>query len=219
MYAASGEFMENNNNNNNNNSNSNNNNNNNSNSKNNNNTKNAKLYGKLFLSMLKISATTFGGGYVIVPLLKGKFVDEEKLIEENEMLDLMAIAQSCPGPIAVNASVMVGYRITGVKGALTALLATILPPLVIISLISLIYVAFRDNAVIKTLMAGMLCGVSAVIIDVVIQMVRKLDRKAIPYIILIAAFIMACILKLNVLLIIGISAAVGLLSKGLVKKK
>lgn len=168
----------------------------------------------MFTSMLKISATTFGGGFVIIPLLKNKFVDEEKLIDEEEMLDLMAIAQSCPGPIAVNASVMVGYRISGIKGALTALLATIIPPLTIISIITFFYKAFRDNFFIKTLMAGMLCGVSAVIIDVVVQMIEKLDKKIMPFLVMFAAFVISAIGKVNVIAIIASAAFIGFVTKG-----
>lgn len=177
-----------------------------------------KLYWNLFWSMLKISATTFGGGFVIVPLLKNKFVDEQNLIDEDEMLELMAIAQSCPGPIAVNASVMVGYRIFGVKGALTALLATTIPPLTIISIISLFYTAFRDSVIIKTIMAGMLCGVSAVIIDVVIQMIKKLDKTPISLILLLAAFIMAAFFKINVIFIIVAAIFIGIITKGMNRK-
>lgn len=177
-----------------------------------------KKYWKMFFTMLKISATTFGGGFVIVPLLKNKFVDEEKLIDENEMLELMAIAQSCPGPIAVNASVMVGYRILGVRGALTALLATIMPPLVIISIISLFYRAFKDSLIIKTVMAGMLCGVSAVIIDVVLGMLKKLDKRPITIMLLLASFVLATFFKVNVIVIIVAAICIGVFTKGLKKE-
>ncbi len=110
----------------------------------------------LFFSVLKISACTFGGGFVIIPLMRKRFSQELGWIEEQEMLDLVSIAQSSPGPIAVNAAIMVGYRVAGVGGALLAALGTALPPLVIISVISLFYRAFRDSAVVNMVMAGML---------------------------------------------------------------
>lgn len=91
---------------------------------------------KLFVSTLYLSAFTFGGGYVIVTLMKEKFVDELHWIEEDEMLDLIAIAQSAPGAIAVNGAIVVGYKLAGLSGALVAIAATILPPFVIISAIS-----------------------------------------------------------------------------------
>ena len=93
----------------------------------------------LFKSMFVLSSCTFGGGFVIVSLMKKKFVEELKWLEEEEMLDVTAITQSTPGPLPVNASVIIGYRMAGVLGSLTAILGTILPPMIIISVISLFY--------------------------------------------------------------------------------
>ena len=107
-----------------------------------------KVLRKLFFSTLYLSAFTFGGGYVIVTLMKKKFVDSLHWIDEDEMLDLTAIAQSAPGAIAVNGAIVVGYKLAGLIGALVASIATILPPFVIISLISVFYAAFRENFVI-----------------------------------------------------------------------
>ena len=94
---------------------------------------------KLFFSTLYLSAFTFGGGYVIVTLMKQKFVDELHWIEEEEMLDLIAIAQSAPGAIAVNGAIVVGYKLCGLLGALVAIFATIIPPFLIITVISFFY--------------------------------------------------------------------------------
>ena len=90
--------------------------------------KKQKVLWKLFLSTLYLSAFTFGGGYVIVTLMKDKFVDKYHWIEENEMLDLIAIAQSAPGAIAVNGAIVVGYKLAGLAGVLTAIFGTVLPP-------------------------------------------------------------------------------------------
>ena len=95
--------------------------------------KNRKFYLKLFLSTFYLSAFTFGGGYVIVPLMRKKFVNEYGWIDENEMIDLIAIAQSAPGVIAINASLIIGYKLAGILGAIVALVGTVLPPLIIIS--------------------------------------------------------------------------------------
>ena len=129
-----------------------------------------QVLGKLFLSTLYLSAFTFGGGYVIVTLMKQKFVDELHWIEEDEMLDLVAIAQSAPGAIAVNGAIVVGYKLAGVLGALTAILAAIIPPFVIISVISYFYELFRDNFIVSRLLSGMQAGVGAVIASVVWDM-------------------------------------------------
>ena len=91
---------------------------------------------KLFWSTLYLSAFTFGGGYVIVSLMKKKFVDELGWIDEEEMLDLVAIAQSTPGAIAVNGAIVVGYKLEGIIGVIAAIAGTIIPPFVIISVIS-----------------------------------------------------------------------------------
>ena len=131
-------------------------------------------YRKLFLSTFELSACTFGGGFVIIPLMRKKFVDELGWIEEEEMLDLTAIAQASPGAIAVNASIMLGYHIAG---AILAVLVTVLPPLIIMSIISMFYQEFRNNVIVSMAMRGMLCGVAAVICDVVINMAKSIFQK------------------------------------------
>ena len=121
---------------------------------------------KLFFETLYLSAFTFGGGYVIVSLLKKKFVNDLHWISEEEMLDLVAIAQSAPGPIAVNGAIVVGYKLCGFPGVLISVLGAVIPPFAILSVISLFYSAFRSNFMIHHLLSGMRCGVSAVIMSV-----------------------------------------------------
>lgn len=98
--------------------------------------KKSKVLKKLFFSTLYLSTFTFGGGYVIVTLMKNKFVDELHWIDEEEMLDLVAIAQSSPGAIAVNGAIVVGYKLAGLPGVLLSILGAILPPMIILSAIS-----------------------------------------------------------------------------------
>ena len=104
---------------------------------------------KVFFSTLYLSAFTFGGGYVIVTLMKKKFVDELHWIDEEEMLDLVAIAQSAPGAIAVNGAIVVGYKLAGIAGAFAAIIGTIIPPFVILSVIFYFYAAFSSNYIVK----------------------------------------------------------------------
>lgn len=125
---------------------------------------------KLFLSTFYLSAFTFGGGYVIVTLMKKKFVDEYHWIEEEEMLDLVAIAQSAPGAIAVNGAIVVGYKLAGIIGTIVAIIATILPPFIVITIISFFYEVFRDNQIVSLVLEGMQVGVAAVIASVVWEM-------------------------------------------------
>lgn len=176
--------------------------------------RNAAFFGKLFLSTFCLSAFTVGGGFVIVPLMKKKFVDELGWIDENEMLDITAIAQSSPGAIAVNASILIGFRLAGLFGALVTILGTILPPLILLSIISVFYEAFRDNAFFNALMTGMRAGVAAVIVDVVMKMSIGVAKGKDPVAIgtMIAAFFCAYFLKINVILIILVCGVVGYLN-------
>ncbi len=170
-----------------------------------------RKYAKLFLSTFQLSAFTFGGGFVIVPLMRKKFVEELGWIEEQEMMDFTAIAQSSPGPIAVNAAILVGYHVAGLPGALLTILGTILPPLIIISVISMFYQAFRDNAIVNMVMAGMLAGVAAVICDVVFTMARNIfkEKRLLPVVMLVAAFVAVRYLSVNIILIILLSGVIG----------
>lgn len=167
----------------------------------------------LFFSTFKLSACTFGGGFVIIPLLRKRFVAELGWIEEQEMLDLAAIAQSSPGAIAVNASILVGYHVARIPGALLTVLGTVLPPLVIISVISLFYQAFRDNAIVNMAMAGMLCGVAAVIFDVVINMTRTVlqKKKLLPLLVLVGAFVAVRFFSVSIIAVILVCGAIGAL--------
>lgn len=168
-------------------------------------------YRKLFISTFKLSACTFGGGFVIIPLMRKKFVEELGWIGEDEMLDLTAIAQSSPGAIAVNASILVGYRVAGLGGALLTVLGTVLPPLIIISVISTFYQAFRDNTVVNMAMTGMLCGVAAVICDVVINMIKTVFQKkrVLPVIVMTGSFIAVHFFSVNVIVIVCVCGTIG----------
>lgn len=170
-----------------------------------------KRLAKLFISTLYLSAFTFGGGYVIVTLLKSKFVDELHWIDENEMMDLVAIAQSSPGAIAVNGAIVVGYKLCGIPGVLCAVLGAVIPPFVILTVISFFYSLFRSNFYIQGLLSGMKSGVSAVIMSVVWDMASGIIKGKDPLniVIMVLAFIANYFLKINVVLIIIVTAAVG----------
>lgn len=158
----------------------------------------------LFKSTLYLSAFTFGGGYVILSLMKETFVDKLKWLSKEQMLDMTAIAQSAPGAVAVNAAVVVGYETLGLTGMLVAILGTIIPPLVIISLISLAYEAFITNKYIALFLKGMQAGVGALIIKVVIDMDGDLLKAQAPIIpiIMIVSFILGFFFDMNVTYII-----------------
>lgn len=173
----------------------------------------SKMLWTLFISMFTLSAFTFGGGFVIVSLMKKKYVEELEWFEEDEILDITAIAQSSPGPIPVNASVIIGYRLYGVIGSLVAVLGTIIPPFVIISIICVFYNEFRTNEVIAVALKVMRAGVAAVIFDVVINLAKNVCKtKRFLYIaLMMGAFIAVFFFDISAMLIILSCLAVGII--------
>ena len=163
-----------------------------------------KMLFHLFTSTLYLSAFTFGGGYVIVSLLKKKFVDEYHWIENDEMLDLVAIAQSAPGAIAVNGAIVVGYKLAGLIGAFVAVIGAIIPPFVIITILAMCYQAFRDNWLISQMLEGMQAGVAAVIACVTYEMGNGIAKGGgkMSLLIMAGAFVAACFMNVNVIYII-----------------
>jgi len=170
-------------------------------------------YRKLFISTFLISAFTVGGGFVLIPLMKAKFVDEYGWLKENEALDLVSIAQSAPGVMAANSSIIMGYRMGGFLGSLTALLATVLPPLITLTVISYFYDAVATNPYVRMFLKGMQCGVTAILINVVLDLVVKQIKKklALPLIIMAGTFIAAVVFKINIMHIIAVDAVIGFL--------
>lgn len=166
--------------------------------------KNGKELWKLFTSTLYLSAFTFGGGYVIVPLMRKKFVDELHWIDEEEMMDMIAIAQSSPGALAVNASIIIGYRLFGVFGAFLTVLGTVLPPLLILSIISYCYDIFIQIQWVRFALFGMQAAVAAVICDVVYTMAKEIcNRHQKVYIgIMLMAFVLNVFFHLHLLILI-----------------
>ncbi len=171
-----------------------------------------KLLGKLFLSTLELSAFTFGGGYVIVSLMKKTFVDKFHWIENDEMLDLVAIAETAPGSIAISGAIVVGYKLAGLPGMFITVVATAIPPLVTISLIALGYEAVSDNELVKRLLLGMQAGVAAVIFAVVWDLARKYVKKrdAAAILVMSLAFVAAYVFHVNVIYVVLACIGVGL---------
>ena len=176
---------------------------------------------KLFLSTFYLSTFTFGGGYVIVSLMKKKFVDEYHWIDENEMLDLVAIAQSAPGAVAVNGAIAVGYKLAGLIGVVTAVFGTLLPQFVIIAAISVCYQIFCKNFIVSQMLLGMQAGVGAVIAVVVYEMAGEVAKQkdAISWIIMAAAFLAATVFQVNVVYIVIVSGLLGFLRSKYGKRK
>lgn len=168
----------------------------------------------LFKSTFLISAFTVGGGMVIVPLLKAKFVDEYHWIDDKETLDLVAIAQSMPGIMACNTAIMLGYRMRGFSAAFTALFATVLPPLIFLTIISIFYDMFAHNEYIQMVLKGMQCGATAIIINVTIGLLQKQLKKklVLPLCILVGTFIANYFFGVPLMWCIFVDAIIGALA-------
>jgi chromate transporter len=168
---------------------------------------NRKILKKLFFSTLYLSTFTFGGGYVIVTLLKKKFVDDLHWINEEE------IAQSAPGAIAVNGAVVVGYKLAGFAGVVCAILGAVIPPFAILTLVSFFYTAFKENPVIGAALSGMRAGVGAVILSVVYDMGSGVvkSKDGLLLFLMPAAFAANYFFGVNVIYIIITAALAGVL--------
>ncbi len=167
---------------------------------------------QLFFSMMTISAFTFGGGFVIIGMMRKKFCDELHWVTDDEVLDMTAIAQSAPGALAVNSAIIFGYRIAGITGALLSTLATIIPPIVIISIVCMIYDAFSTNVIVQTALQVMRAGVAAIICDVVIDLAKNIidSGNVLNIILMVLAFIASWFFKVSAISIILVFIALGL---------
>ena len=123
----------------------------------------------LFGINLLISAFAFGGGYVVVPMIRKYFVTRKGLFTEDDLVGMAAVAQSSPGAIAMNLAALAGYRTAGVIGSVVSCVAGVLPPLLLLSVISVFYTVFSQNVLIAAILKGMQAGVAALIVDVVVD--------------------------------------------------
>lgn len=167
----------------------------------------------LFKILFKINAVTFGGGYTILPIIKDEFSDKLNLIDEDEMLDIIAISQSGPGPMAINTSLLLGFKLRGIKGAITCLIASVLPCLITISLVFYIYKYLINNPLAKAVLDTMSGSVTAILFITVYSMAKKALSKNKGYgiIIFIISLLLSLFIKVNAIYIILSSAISGLL--------
>ena len=164
---------------------------------------NLRFYLKLFWTTFTLSMFTFGGGFVIVSLMRKKMVVELGWIDDEEMLDFVTIAQSSPGPIAVNGSLMVGYHLAGIPGALVATLGTILPPMIILTVVSLGYKAVADNPIIAAAFSGMRAVVAAIVLQVSWALFKPLaeKREVLPILLFVLSFLALFVCKVNIMIV------------------
>ncbi len=158
----------------------------------------------LFYINLFISTFTFGGGYVVIPMIRKYFVQKKKFLTEEEVMELAAISQSSPGAIAVNLSTLAGYKTAGIYGAVVSCAASTMPALLILSIISAWYDAFSQNILINAMLKGMEAGVAALIIDLILDMMQmiKNEQSVLLAAMVPATFIASFFFNLNVALIL-----------------
>lgn len=158
----------------------------------------------LFGTNFWISALSFGGGYVVIPMVQRAFSEKRRYLTEEEVFELAAVAQSSPGAIAINLLALVGQRIMGVGGAVVSCLGAVTPPLVLLSVISSCYTAFSANRFVQAALRGMEAGVAALIVSVCIDMTRSVlkERQPLLSIMLPAAFAASFFFKVNAIVVI-----------------
>ena len=166
---------------------------------------------QLFITFIKIGAFTFGGGYAMVPLIQRETVEKKKWINDDDILEIVAIAESTPGPIAVNSATFVGYKTAGVLGAAAATIGVVLPSFTIIYFISFVIDKFENNTAVKYAFSGVRAGVLALIIKALWTMSKKSAKNIISFIITAFAFVFAA-LNINVIYIIRACAVTGIVS-------
>lgn len=172
-----------------------------------------KLYLWLAGINLFISTFTFGGGFVIVPMIRKYYVEKKNLFSNDELIEMAAVAQSSPGAIAINLSVLAGKRVAGLIGVFISAICAILPPLVILGLISNWYAAFAANLTVMAVLKGMQACVTASIIDIVIdmyQLIRQENAKLLSILVPIS-FVANAFFNLNVIYILLFSIGVCLI--------
>jgi len=175
----------------------------------------------LFWTFFKINMVTFGGGFVIMPIIRKDFVEKKKILDEQDMLDMIALAQSIPGAMAINTSMLVGHRLRGLKGAIISMIGASLPPLLVISIISFFYGAFQTNPYILALLRGMRGAVTAVMIVAAYSMMRGVLKKdkAFAIVMMIGSFLIAYFTNISVGYLMLVAALIGYLYFTFLNKK
>ena len=170
---------------------------------------------KLFLLMMKIGLFTFGGGYAMISLLSRELVEKRKYIDDDEFMDVVAIAESTPGPIAINMATYIGYKRLGILGSLFATLGLVIPSFVILYVISLFFDSFMSYDIVRRAFKGIQVAVVYLILSAGIRMLKKMKKSPLP--ILLCSSVILAMITLSILsisfssiLYILIGGAIGL---------
>ncbi len=173
----------------------------------------------LLVTFLKIGAFTFGGGYAMIPIIQKEVVEKKHWISDDDILDIIAIAESTPGPIAINSATFVGYKIAGFWGAFFSTFGVVFPSFVVISLISFVLGAFESNIYVQYAFNGIRAGVLALIVKAFISMYKKCPKNIVSYIVAVLSFVTVAVFDINVLYVIIGCAVFGLVSSIIISRR
>ena len=173
---------------------------------------------QLFLTFMKIGVVTFGGGYAMIPIIENEITDKKGWLDADDLLEVVAISETTPGPIAICAATFIGYRIAGVLGAFAATVGVVLPSFVIIYLISLFLRTFESLRFVKYAFFGIRAGVLALLIKAVVSMFKKSPKNIIAYLIIAASFAAVAFFSANVIIVIVSAAVIGLAATLIARK-
>ena len=174
---------------------------------------------QVFITFFKIGAFTFGGGYAMIPLIQKEAVEKRKWVTDDDILEIIAIAESTPGPIAINSATFVGYRTCGVLGAACATFGVVLPSFVIILAISYVLNEFQNIAAVRYAFNGIRAGVLALLFKALWSMFKKSPKGWVAYVVMAFAFVATAFLKINVLYVVIACAVFGLITALLVDRR
>lgn len=175
------------------------------------NKKTSSLILPLFITFLKIGAFTFGGGYAMIPIIQREITERRKWLTDDDILDIIAVSESTPGPIAINSATFVGYKIAGFLGAFFSTFAVVLPSFLIIGIISIVLKEFSYIQAIQHAFFGIRAAVLALLLKALFLMYKKCPKNSVSYIIIAVSFILASFFSINLLFIIIICAILGLI--------
>lgn len=174
---------------------------------------------KVFLVFLKIGAFTFGGGYAMIPLIQKEVVEKNKWITDDDILEIIAIAESTPGPIAINSATFVGYRTCGFWGAFFATLGVVSPSFVIILAISFVLREFQSIKAVQFAFNGIRAGVLALLIKALWNMYKKCPKGWVSYVIIAVSFVLVAFFNVDVLYVIIGCAVFGLVTSMIITRR
>ena len=165
---------------------------------------------KIFLTFFKIGAFTFGGGYAMIPLIQKEAVEKYHWVTDEDILDIVAIAESTPGPIAINAATFVGFHVAGFAGAVVATLGVVLPSFAIILGLSYLLLQFQNLEAVRYAFNGIRVGVLVLMLKALLKMFKTNRKSAVAYGIMGLSFVLTAFLKVNTFLVIALCGVIGL---------